>query len=31
MLARLMIDYQVGIRHEPLPIPKLDLDFWDEE
>jgi restriction system protein len=31
MLARLMIDYQVGVRHEPLPIPKLDLDFWDEE
>jgi restriction system protein len=31
MLARLMIDHQVGVRHEPLPIPKLDLDFWDEE
>jgi restriction system protein len=31
MLAGLMIDHQVGVRHEPLPIPRLDLDFWDEE
>lgn len=30
MLARLMIDHQVGVRHEAIPIPRLDLDFWEE-
>jgi len=30
-LARLMISYQVGVRHESIAIPKVDLDFWDEE
>jgi hypothetical protein len=29
-LARLMIDHQVGVRHTPVPMPKLDLDFWEE-
>jgi restriction system protein len=30
-LARLMITYRVGVRHEAVAIPKVDLDFWDEE
>jgi restriction system protein len=30
-LAQLMIEYQVGVRHEPLPIPKIDLDFWESD
>jgi restriction system protein len=30
-LARLMIAYRVGVRHEAVAIPKVDLDFWDEE
>jgi len=30
-LTRLMIDHQVGVRHEAQPVPKTDLDFWEEE
>ncbi|WP_328986487.1 restriction endonuclease [Thiorhodovibrio winogradskyi] len=30
-LTRLMICYQVGVRHESIAIPKVDLDFWDDE
>lgn len=30
-LTHLMIQHQVGSRHQPLPIPKLDLDFWEDE
>ncbi len=30
-LGRLMISYRVGVRHETIAIPKVDLDFWDDE
>jgi restriction system protein len=30
-LTRMMISYQVGVRHESVAIPKVDLDFWDDE
>ncbi|MBK1631336.1 hypothetical protein CKO31_11415 [Thiohalocapsa halophila] len=30
-LAALMIEHQVGVRHEPLPVPKIDLDFWESD
>jgi len=26
-----MMRHRVGVRHEDLPIPRLDLDFWEEE
>lgn len=29
-LARLMIEHQVGVRHDSVPVPKVDLDFWEE-
>jgi len=28
--TRLMIDYQVGVRHEAQPVPETGLDFWEE-
>jgi restriction system protein len=30
-LTQLMINHQVGSRHQPLPVPKIDLDFWEDE
>jgi len=30
-LAGLMMRHCLGVRHETLPIPRLDLDFWEEE
>jgi len=30
-LTLLMMRHAVGVRHEALPIPRLDLDFWEEE
>ncbi|MBP8283324.1 MAG: restriction endonuclease [Chromatiaceae bacterium] len=29
-LARLMIEHQVGVQHDAIPVPKLDLDFWED-
>jgi len=30
-LIRLMSAYQVGVRHESIAAPKIDLDFWDDD
>lgn len=30
-LTRLMTAYQVGVRHESIAVPKIDLDFWDDD
>jgi restriction system protein len=30
-LADLMIDHQVGVTHEPLFVPKIDIDFFEGE
>jgi len=30
-LTDLMMRYGLGVRHETLPIPRPDLDFWEDE
>jgi restriction system protein len=30
-LTDLMMRHCLGVRHEALPIPRLDLDFWEDE